>query len=42
MDTEPEFVNVSGAQEINSKELIPSAYVACQAGTTILFDIPAR
>jgi hypothetical protein len=32
---EPEFVNVEGAQES-----IPPAYVALQADTTTLFDVP--
>ncbi len=35
--SEPEFVNVSGAQES-----IPPAYVAWLAGTITLFVIPAR
>ncbi len=38
---EPELVNVR-SPGFNSKESIPSAYVAWQAGTKTLFDVPAR
>ncbi len=39
---EPVLVNVWGAQECDSEELIPPAYVACRAGTTNRTVVPAR
>jgi hypothetical protein len=40
--TEHVFLNVYGSQEFDSKELIPPAYVAWQAGTiTLLYSVPS-